>query len=300
MSAQIKLTSSLTLDVGDFAPQIAQYLERQLTWLAEISRELAQWKLEEDNRDYLQTVHRYFYLFTLPVVEICFDNISEPRIQPITKMLLWSVLHFRFLDDVLDNDNNGLGFETSVFLSHYCLGKSLEILQSQKVHVLSADSYFKQCHKVYAFQVQMSRPYEKVDFSTFSGRHWERGSVLFWLPEQILSSDRVRSGRSQESLDFLRAYFDFMLAPGDLSDLFNDNKNRINTPATILFNESRGDTGMTAKFCHFRDGYFKWAEKRLARAMKLADKYRFKYSWCLLQRAWSSFILYEKYFEEPL
>ena len=281
---KIKIKKHFNIVLNDFPEEIKSYLVYNLGWLKNVERDLKKWCIEEDNRDYFQIIKTYFYLFTIPSIEVYSKNFYSSNYQKLIVTQFWLGLHVRFLDDVIDNDNGGIGFENSLFLSHLCLQNAQIGLLNDYLSDFSMDYFWNEYHRLYSFQLEMIQPFQEVSFLEYTQRHWERGSLLFLLPNHLISQDHKLSGKKDELFEYLKAYFDFTIAPIDLIDIFSDYRNAFNTPATLLLNECSTSRGFFPRVLSLNKKYWEWLENRYEHAYSIASKYDLIYTKSVLVR----------------
>ncbi len=273
----IQISNRISLPISSFKKKYIDFFQTCDDYLERFAAELSRCNLKYSESRYLSICRQYFYIYTLPSIEVIKDDFFEFTLNELIKSQFLLVLNARFADDVIDNDNNFADYETSFYLSHYTLSLGIELMQKQEYFSFSDETLWKYYYRMFAFQEEMIRPFEKVSFDEFCSRHWERGSMFFWMPEQAMGNLENSTENIIELKNFLKSYFDAALSLGDILHIFNDFRFRLNTPATLLFNEIVGH-GMGPSFSIFHRKYTDWVNERFESAQRIADKHNMVYS----------------------
>lgn len=274
----LQLGKNLRLHFAELDPTARSFLVDRRVWLRGVARELRSWRFEADSRDYQATVNRYFYVYAVAPIEAM---VGTPRIAACRDMVeaqFWLCLHARFIDDVLDNDHGGVGFETAAFLAMLSWDRARDAFGRQERWEWGDQEFWKLYAKMFTFHMECTRAGPSTSASTFIQRQWQRGSVLFVLPSHIRQQHRSL-GTKDRSVQraFLRAYFDLTLAASDARDLLADMQHNLNTPMVLIFREAR-DCTLVGRAAAAITEYRSWVDRRYLTVKRYAASHDLQYT----------------------
>ena len=136
----LQVTRTLAISLRGLSPDVVDFLHTKKPWLDRVSQELSASRVLKEKRNYASITRQYLFFYAIPAIETISHRFFEVKLARLVEAQFWAVLAARFLDDILDDDNDAVGFENSVFLSHLAASRASTGAGSVHEYRLDGDS----------------------------------------------------------------------------------------------------------------------------------------------------------------